>query len=431
MATADRPTLDQARDPLAFVYQETALNYDAYLLGGEYEQNYDHLKESWDEHYGNMRGATEEAVLKVMEKRSLSRHQIGAAIIGLGPYPVGRDVDQNLAQSFLSRLRSLVVVDFSASVIRKGIDQLLAMQINHNNLFHRDRVYGMQFDITDGLSTGYNLFIRDQLVDVQEEELLSRIVETWDKVGEDELDDRLQAYEAGQQVGRKEPEVLLRGGRNDRRNFKLSVDKEPMPLDVIVANEVLTATGAAAEDHIWEVFNFVTRKSDERAPLNDDTFTARKDLYRRINEFIARYNTEVYCNIVPRILQDNPQARLLATCDVATQHNTFGRVWRLNELAVQDVLTRKGIETDVVREWNWKDEPEHHHPVWVFSHKLGQTKRVTLETQSKIVIPAEPDLENIFTERPEEGSSAIRLPEAIVSDEGEQTSPVDTPPEGR
>ena len=211
-----QPSFDQARDPLAHVYLGSARNYDTYLRG-EYGHNYMERRGEWDSHYHELRRAFEEAVSYVQD-HGVPRKHMNIAIIGPGFNPVGKDIDSDIIRQDLQQIKTLVLMDFSTAVIRSALDDLMQHKVPH------EKMLGMQFDVTNGLSTAYYSYIMQKFQAVQTEEQMSRVTEEIEKVEMEELAQILARIEMNPDLARNKPDYLLEGGENDSRQLNLTLD---------------------------------------------------------------------------------------------------------------------------------------------------------------------------------------------------------------
>ena len=356
-----QPSFDQARDPLAHVYLGSARNYDTYLRG-EYGHNYMERRGEWDSHYHELRRAFEEAVSYVQD-HGVPRKHMNIAIIGPGFNPVGKDIDSDIIRQDLQQIKTLVLMDFSTAVIRSALDDLMQQKVPH------EKMLGMQFDVTNGLSTAYYSYIMQKFQAVQTEEQMSRVTEEIEKVEMEELAQILARIEMNPDLARNKPDYLLEGGENDSRQLNLTLDhgEKKLPIHLWFAPMVTNGTGANAEDIIWETYKSVTADETDGISDSGEFFPDRQKMFRRIFKLISGYNDQVNRMFITRLLSDNPDSVLFTVNDISTQFaNEVGTLPRITNKLSDDLEVHNiHMRVDDKHSWVWKDEPEHSHEVKV------------------------------------------------------------------
>lgn len=362
--------LDQARDPYARYFAQTASTYDAYQLN-EYDEHYRTRQDFWRPHYSEMQDAFVEHTMHVLESDvRKTRSAINLAIIGPGLDPMNRDFNHTVLRTCLQKVSHIVVIDFSSLVTRTAMRSLIQSDIPER------RVFGMQYDITNGLSTAYQHFIHETLQHVTNENELERATIAFEQMTIEELDRRV--LEELQQLGAEKEDPLLPGdvtdepppgGMNRGRSLSLSMKKVKLPLDVVSLQMVLAATGAAAEAEIWSRYQEITSSTPDRGarPPGKETEDTRYKMFERIHRMIARFNTATAERIIHQILQDNEDAKVLAITDISTHYEAEALRTGLPRLDVdelRDKLAQGDITVRVTSSgWDWRDEPDHYHHV--------------------------------------------------------------------
>lgn len=361
--------LDQAHDLLAFYFEGTAEGYDRYLQG-EYNLNRESHRLSWDNHYASMRGELLTGIKQVIENTGVKRGELNLALVGPGFRPTQCEIDRRFVEEQLVDFNSVVLIDFSQRVLVSAAEDLIKAGISPAKIFK------MQFDITNGMSTVYKNFIRTMFSEVDTEEKLGRVAETCEEFDVDSLRDRLseERERAEDSVIKPTTTTEIGGGPNKDRRIELSIEGESLPLHLISYQMVLAGTGASAEDLIWTVYND-TVKSGE-CPDSEEVRLDRKKMFRRLHKLICDYNTEIAATTIDRFIVDNPNALVMAVTDTSTiseEHkDDFDRIDRKKLQKKLEVINPQ-IEMSTPRHsWNWKDEDEHSHDVRAFEFRLSQ-----------------------------------------------------------
>lgn len=371
--------LDQAIDPNMSLFNQASNDYFEYLKG-EYNYNFTQMHE-WRNHFEHMRAEFNGAIMNMIES-GVSREDMNIAILGPGMKPVGRDFGLTAQNHILPKIKNLVVVDFAAQVIQSAIDQIRdKVQITYDG--EKNSILGMQFDITDGLSTAYTRLIKDELASVETEHDMYDFAKKMDQMTIENLQDVLVDYFAditlekeaegiGKNVLASLPPDLVGGEINKKRTLSLSVDKEPLPVHCWYLPMVIAGTGAAAEHIIWDrVYEVTELNKSVENPDSEETRTDRQVMIANIHHLISNYNTIVAHKAITDILKDNPDTRVLAISDTSTvfgKDSDFGRHDRLDVPALRTALSREGIVMKTPdSDWKWKDEPEHYHGVNAFT----------------------------------------------------------------
>ncbi len=369
--------LDQAIDPHAQFAQVTAEQYDAYL-SNDYQQNFEQRKKEWMKHYRAMEKEFIEHIFTQTE-RDIDRKDMGIAIVGPGNSPVGREFQDISVDTVLSEVRHLVVADFSSGVVRRAMENI------HDNVSDLRRMYGMQFDLTDGYSTAYDRMIEERMHKVHTERDFYEMAEEFDNMPLADLYEMLNTTlnrieQENADAGKFPlPDVLIGGKINETRSLSLTSEGEPVDIHTWYLPMVLAGMGAAAEHRIWENFSIVTCDEERGAePLsNPETIENRITAMQRIYNLISRFNTIVATKAVRDILQDNPTSHVLAISDTETvmKDKKLGSFPRLNVNTMRnDLLNNKygddsapiAMLTKPGGPWKWADEEDHGHIVNVF-----------------------------------------------------------------
>jgi hypothetical protein len=354
--------IDQARDPIANYFGATAGAYEAYLRE-EYNENFGSRRDEWGEHYRGLRRAFGNSVAHLMEDKGIKRKEMNIAVIGPGIEPVGRDFNIFMVDHYLRELNKIVVIDFIPGVVRSAIKSLMRSKIPSHLM------YGVQYDITDGLSTAYRQYIFEALASQKsdsEDDFSDMIAEKICTFDIEEIKKRrmLGMYEGPGLLNITTREEPLAGGWNEGRSLAFTVNKNPLPLHMISLQMVLAGTGAEAEGALWGRFFDVTA-SDPNPSF--DLKMRRRTIYTQIHQMITLYNTTISKSIISKLLNDNPDASVLAVTDISTIHAKprFGRMPRLDVTELERALAEQNILTTVssIQPWVWNDEPEHSHQV--------------------------------------------------------------------
>lgn len=396
---AEASYLDQARDRTAFFFESTAHQYEDYLED-EYSQNKTKHPIEWENHYRQMRKAFIASVLYLMQEKGMKQKDMNVGIVGPGFDPVTCELDEHVCDFHLSEFRSIVVIDFSQRIVRSAMDALIKAEVPS------EKIFGMQFDITNGLSTIYNKHLAEGLSGVEDEEQLFRFTEQFENFNIDLLRGRLleEQKRAESQSVKPITETLIGGGVNDRRTMKLTVDGEALPLHLVSYPMVFAGTGAAAEDRFWTTYKEAMshseyQRSDEKG-VDDAILASRREMFERVFNLIATFNTDITVKALRRVLEDNPDAMVTAVTDISTickePRDTFPRL-NVNELQTQLACPSDTdgvqIRTSIPRgEWTWADEPEHSHGIKGFEFVVdkGVSKQVE-EGETTPVEEVKPD----------------------------------------
>ncbi len=382
----NNPGLDQALDPLAPLYENTATGYDAYLRS-TYGRNLGKFSKDWSDHFGDMRKATLAALWRNTETTGKRRKETSMMLMGPGfDMMQGRDLDQLSLDVGIGKLRNLTVVDFSMNVIRDAVLQLQNAGATN--------VSWMQYDITGGLSTAYQRYWEDEMRGVDSEvQLLEVILAMRQRDTIAELEGRLmgEMRRATTEQVRSASDLPPQASWNLNRSLKLSMSGKPLPIDYVQTNMVLAGTGETGESKFWEVFRKVTGETDSAVGterISESILTQRRRILEAVHQVFADYNTGVFVNATKQILKDNPLASVQHITDVSTtfEDDAFDELGSLPRLMItdaQDRLREAGIvlrDNQPVKSWVWKDEQEppyaHHHSV----HAMF-ARRDTIESQ--------------------------------------------------
>ncbi|MEK7218283.1 MAG: hypothetical protein AAB728_02355 [Patescibacteria group bacterium] len=362
--SADHKFLDQAIDPLRRLTQRTVVTYDKYLRE-EWNQNRrnERLRSSWDQHYRWMDESLAETIYTLGEERNLKRGEINLALVGPGFSPVCNEISQRTVNLCLSQLRSIVVIDFSQSVVRSAIRNLVEAGVPE------ERLYGMEYDVTNGISTAYGYYIEQLLREIHTEDQFIEMTKGLAATDMEWLKGQFLAttMRMEEQGLIAPPEQLLGGGDNQSRTLRLTVGGQPLPLHLASYQMVVAGTGAADEAEIWERLREVTSDPSRGArPSGPETDAARWQAYRRIHKFIAMYNTEVAVLTVGAMVNDNPDVTVKLFTDVSTVYRSpaYGEMNRLNLDTFEHRLEEDGIRTAKTPGDKWDDDPNHSHLVY-------------------------------------------------------------------
>lgn len=373
-----RPELDQANDPLAQFYRGTAETYHSYMQR-EYDVNYRNRAEEWDKHYGNMESVFNECFIRLINGRARTREDLNVVLVGPGMEPVNHDYKANtIVQNWLRHVKRIVVKDFDPLAVRSAMSNLSSGNRPQDEKVEPHKVYGMQYDLTRGLSTGYQRFISKSLDKVSNEDQLSLVATEFD-MDEEALRDRLEheiTVHRMEMLQNPPPPMvnMLPGGENIAGLPKLSIEGKPIDTDLWLVPMVLSGTGAAAEDQLWDVFNGFTGaqlpdnfreiilQPDQKLQLQ------RERTQRNIHRLISRYNTMVSKKAIQDILTNNPRAQVLVITDVSTKwHASHEKYSRLYMDELREALDSVGIYMKPLSYgWDWNDEPEHSHGIECF-----------------------------------------------------------------
>ena len=430
--------LDQAIDPHAKFAQVTADQYDSYLRG-EYDQNYNDRKPQWDEHYRNIERTFVDHILSQTE-RGIRRSDMGIAVVGPGFYPIGKEFGDIATNTVLQDLGRLVMVDFSAEVVRRSMENV------RENVDELDLLYGMQFDLTDVYSTAYDRFISDRINSVHTEKDFYDMADEFDSLGRDDLRKRLNEVLGMVEQEKVEaehyplPDVLIGGQINQYRSLALTSKGTPVDIHTWFMPMVLAGMGAAAEHRIWEHFHTITSDIERGAEIDcDQTKENRLIAKQKIYRLISQFNSIVATKAVRDILKYNPDSRVLAVTDTTTvlrgreKGGTFPRL-DMHQMQVDlentmyDSVHSPINMITLPSRWRWKDEPDHGHDIAVveFYRRLGVEANTAGEVA--IVNPLKPDDdEPTGKEHSHEGESDDDLSTVITTiviprylDEGEE-----------
>lgn len=367
--------LNEARDEWALIFDSTAQLYEEYL-DGEYKGNFNSRKDQWKAHYERMQDSFRDCIWSVVEKKGIPRKDLNVGVVGPGLHPIGCDFDRSIMRDIFDRVNKVVIIDFSQKVVRSAMDELIEGGIPHH------KVLGMQFDVSKALSTVYHQFLEEKLEGITTEEELSRLTEELEKVEMQEFEERRSiAIEKASEIVRKS-EPLIDGGKNELRSLELTLgpDKIPLPLHVVSYQMVLAGTGASAEDLFWNRFKEVTSDQNRGAKQESvETMREREAMHGRIYKLIARFNTHIATLALREMLQANPQASALSVMDVSTNYYDEPRASfpRLQPHELEEALANptngwpKISSTGSRANWDWKDEPEHFHPVHAYEFTVA------------------------------------------------------------
>jgi len=361
--------LDQAIDKHAQFYSDTADEYDMYLKGN-YDKNYRERRSQWNEHYEHMR-AEFNAHIMSMADLGIPRKDMGLAIVGPGMKPIGRELGNTAVRGVLPEVKDLVVIDFSTEVVRNAMEQI------REKVKGVDSMYGMQFDLTKGLSSAYDRMIAERLKNIETEKDFYEMAKEFDDLSPEALSILLADHlgmiweEKADEGSQPVPDVLIGGKINEENTLSLSSNGEPVPIHTWFMPMVLAGMGAAAEHRIWDQFETVTSDVNRGAEKNtEETVENRITAIQRVYNLIARFNTIVATRSINKILDDNPESRILAVSDVSTvlHKKGTGALPRLNLDTIRTDLSKNNITMITAdTDWQWPDEPDHHHGVNAFT----------------------------------------------------------------
>ncbi len=376
--------LDQAIDPFRRLTERAVRSYDQYLRQ-DWTENRETFRDSWNAHYRWMDDALACAILDVGEEQNLKRREMNLALVGPGFHPVGNEISENTAKQLLAHLRSIVVIDFSQAVVVSAMRNLMEAGVPSEKLF------GMQYDITNCMSTVYGVYIEKLMREVATEEQFSAMVA---KLGETDIEwlkKQLVTFlgEMGDQGQVALPEMLLAGGQNETRTLRLTVQDEPLPIHLASYQMVVAGTGAAAEADLWERFGEVTSDSERVANQSgQQTETGRWKMYRQIHNFIAQYNTAMAALTVTKMIEDNryPNSdavvKLLTDVSTVYEQPSFSEMDRLHLHRFDRCLEERGIRVDMRPGDKWKDQPEHSHLVYdILCRRLPQEEHAAQQKE--------------------------------------------------
>lgn len=361
--------LDQAIDPMARLFNHSALKYDAYLES-TYGHNAHQRVQQWQDHFHEMHKRTTGFLWNYTETRK-KRKDTHMVLVGPGFQPTVTDFGQNLQETYLRHVGTLTVLDYSTQVVSAAM-----RDVQQNTRNHAGRLFGMQFDITNGFSTAYSALLQKsfgasydfasfqheakQLADLSIEELQKRL--------SNELSDLSLALLSKDEEVTKSPIELIAGGVNGRRSLHLTVNSEYIQPDIFYMPMVIAGTGAAAErEYIWSRFEDM---SDSGVVTSD---AEKQEFYANIHQLIANYNTIIAVIAFRKILSDNPEASIFAVSDNSTvMHNNDATHPRLHTEELRKLLRTANISfVTTGKNWYWHDEPTHCHGVGSYEVKLS------------------------------------------------------------
>lgn len=359
------PYLAQGIDKECKLYEHTADGY-AHYLRGAYKRNSEALPAEWDSHFAQTRTELRRGIARVLPNVPLD--EMNMAIVGPGLKPIGRDFGLTEEKVYLPEMNSLVVADFSPEVVDVAINDIRSVTQEHT------RLYPMQIDLTEGLSTAWAMLIERELTDIKTEDQLIEVAKNLDEMGAQKLRSelgRIIGTLVYDRVGSPNDLVLpepFRGcGINEDHSYKLSLTNgERLYVHLWYLPMVIAGTGAAAEALIWETYaNVVFASDNDLGPPKDgdERDEARKDMVKRFYKVIARFNNMAAEKSISNILADNPESMVLAVSDVTTtlkKPKKMGALYRLNVPELAAALDDDGINLEQVggdTNWTWKDEP--------------------------------------------------------------------------
>lgn len=358
--------VDGPIDPLSVLFEPTAADYDFYLREGEWGKNQEEHSEAWAEHYDRMNTIIAKRILQVSQEKGLPLNAMNVGLVGPGFQPVGHDISRQTANVILSELHRVIVIDFSLNAVRSAVQNLI------QNGLSPDRVFGMQFDLTRGLSTMFRNRIQAILGNVEtEQEFSEAAMKFFSQVTVDSLQPQLgeELKNVADNPVRMPGNVV---GAKSAGNLRIKVNEgEPVPLHFTVLPMVLAGTNAATESHLYERWREVTSDESRGAlPPSARRDRARSDVYRKIHEMVAANNSELAARAVARILHDNTtpdnqQPVICAITDISTSFNdpNYGIMprlhpdkfsWRVGEMGGMAVISHPHV---------FKEAPDHEHIV--------------------------------------------------------------------
>ncbi|MDD5623375.1 MAG: hypothetical protein PHI23_01540 [Candidatus Peribacteraceae bacterium] len=326
--------VDKPIDPLAVFFQDTADAYDRYLQHGEWGRNQRVHAKEWAKHYSWMDTAMAGGIIDFSQQQGIQLKDMNIGLIGPGFHPVGHDVSPQTVKVILSKIRRIVVIDFSLQVVRSAIRDLIEGGVSP------EKIFGMQFDVTRGLSTMFQQQIAELLKRVETEQQFCDTVEReFLQVEIGTLQQRLGSVlrQLAENPTTMPGDVV---GAKSAGELNISVHQgEPVPLHYTAIPMVLTGTNAATEAQIWDRWREVTSEEGRVAlPPGSRTERARREVFRQIHVMVAKINSEIAARVVTMVLNNNmtpqnPRPIVCAPTDFATSFNQppFGMLWRLRQ----------------------------------------------------------------------------------------------------
>lgn len=370
--------LDQAADPLAPFYQQTATEYDAYqkML---YKENFERFRAGWERHYADMRRVTLSQLWDFTEMHAGGRGGTNMALMGPGFDVVNRDLNPLMVSTCISQLRSIIVIDFSVEVIRDALQCLLNANVD------REKVHGIQYDITGGLSTVYAQWWDEQVRGVSTEEDLARVM---DQLSETDVVGELQGRLVDAITQARDGRLLTletlppNGSSNTNRSLRLTSQHEEVPLDYVQTNMVMAGTGQTGEAKFFRKFQEAATSTDglRGRPPSEEILSGRRQTLEDAYRIMSGYNTHILVIGTEQILRDNPGAEVHHVTDVSTVYKDPRlKVGSLSRLDINDAkrkLRSLGINLNDITSWKWPDEADHSHSVHSMSAFSYRRKRV-------------------------------------------------------
>jgi len=303
----------------------------------------------------------------VIEKRGVKREELNLGIVGPGLNPVNCELDRRFIMEQLIGINSIVLIDFSQKVLAEA-----ASQLEHEGI-PREKIFKMQYDITNGMSTVYRNFIMEMLSSVQSFDELRGVAEQLAQVNINNLRCRLaeDKDKAEQASTRPMTQSLIGGGENKDRTLKLTVEGEPLPLHLVGYQMVLAGTGASAEDRFWSTYH---EALERQAGITSNIQSQQREIFEQIFTLIGSFNTAISITSIRDMLRDNPDAYITAVTDISTVSKSQGHTFdRLDKRKLQCELAKgpMPIHTSIPSaSWEWEDEDTHSHEIkdFIFTH---------------------------------------------------------------
>ncbi len=301
--------LDGASDNLALLFGDYADEYDEYQA----RQKLSNLDR---EHYARLDEALNEHAIRVVERMRKERREMCFLLIGLLRNPVGLETSIVTVKNLLSRFRYLIIADFSQETVCETINTLSEAGVPQAAL------KGMQVDITDGLSSVARYYMEDLFRETADE---AQFHEAAMKLGATTFQDivnrqPLAIHQRQEQLPRMRKNLLAGGVCTDReRQWNLSIEGEPVPLDGFSAQMVTAGYLVPVESTMWDRFTEVCGQTNRAGVgVNQETIARRIESITQIFGFIARFNTETSARFVENIYRCNPQVHGQLLTDVNT-----------------------------------------------------------------------------------------------------------------
>lgn len=354
---------DRAQDPLRGLTRSTVSAYDTYLHD-VYEPNADRRRKEHDDHYDCMKDRLGTWLEESVADGNLpSTSETNFAFVGL------MSASQELDRAIIGRLqkfRSIVLIDFSTKVLRRAAESLMEKGISGQKLFT------MQFDITNGLSTVLDEWIREKLIACPDgEDEFHRLVEDLEHqaVNGTMIGDLMDRFEKKKsEMGGGAASIgsdYLPGGENTDRKLQLSIGGVQLQLHGASYQMVTGATAVPTKDYVLDRFEeqIAERSRSGASFISEADVAARKLTVERIYEVFAAFNTHVTQRTVTQMIDDNGgKTRALLLTD-------YGTLWTRPKCGEMPQLHIKGpsglkagfhqtgkelVETSQV--WHWQDQ---------------------------------------------------------------------------